>query len=345
MLRAAPVVSLVALLSLSTVGLTACSQEPESAEAPSVEALGEASAASRVAVADLDVTLPWGDGPGAIGARLPQAEFLGDGPSGIAMAPSGAVMVADRLHGRAVRVDASGAHEAFALDADVEQLAIGEDGAIALFSPVRSRIAVKSPDGTALGEVAVPRAVGDVVGVSLGASRRVEIETAYQERFVAGSPAAPLDASAVLRTKREGALALGVSQALHAVVDRSGTAFVVVLATPAADRAHEQRRLEIAKGAASVRVLGVDRGRVVALVERMKQDGTSTLSVARELVVVELDGGKVLATEPMLGGGEWVPRQSVSFGAGAIAYMVPLPDGLRVLRRSVDGLVARGGAR
>ena len=252
MLRAAPAVSLVALLSLSTLGLPGCSQEPES-----IEAIGEARGAARLA--DLDVTLPWGDATGAIGLRAPQAEFLGDGPSGIALGPDGEVTVVDRLHGRAVRVDAAGAHHAFALDADVEALAVGDDGAIALFSPLRSRVDLRTAEGAPLGEVAVPRTVGDVVGLSLGASRRVEIQTAYQERFVAGSANAPLDANAVLRTKREGAVSLDPDRALEALLDASGTAFVVVVATRDGERAHEERRLEVARGAASVRVLGVDR--------------------------------------------------------------------------------------
>ena len=338
MLRAAPAVSLVALLSLSTLGLPGCSQEPES-----IEAIGEARGAARLA--DLDVTLPRGDATGAIGLRAPQAEFLGDGPSGIALGPDGSVLVADRLHGRAVRVDAAGAHHAFALDADVEALAVGDDGAIALFSPLRSRVDLRTAEGAPLGEVAVPRTVGDVVGLSLGASRRVEIQTAYQERFVAGSANAPLDANAVLRTKREGAVSLDPDRALEALLDASGTAFVVVVATRDGERAHEERRLEVARGAASVRVLGVDRGRVVALVERLKQDGIGAISVTRELVVASLESGTVLATEPMISGGAWVPRQFVSVGGGAVAYMVPLPDGLRVVRRSVDAIVLAGGAK
>lgn len=340
MLRAVPVSHFTALLLCASASVLGCATEPES-----TESVGAAVAASRLAVVEIDVTLPWGEGEGEIGIRAPQAEFLGDGPSGIATLPSGAVIVGDRLNGRGVAVDSSGARTAFAMAADFEQLAVGEDGAMALFSPVRSRVAMRSESGKELGEVAVPRALGDVVGISVGASRRVEVETAFQERYVAGSPSAELGAEQALRTRREGAIAGDGGRAMQAIVDSDHVAFVVVIAPTRGDRATEERRIPVARDVASMRLLGLDHGRVVAVVERVSQGATGPISVTRELTIVDLDANRVLATEPMIGGGLWVPRQTVTMGAGAIAYMVPLPDGLRVVRRSIDAIVAKGGAR
>lgn len=330
--------SLVA--ALAALGSFACVADPDS-DSPS--AVGEASSEARRALAEAAVVVPWGDGPSELGLRAPQAEFLGDGPSGIAISPSGDVLIVDRLHGRVVRVGPAGLEPLLEVPADVELLAAGDDGALAGFSPLRARAAVFDPAGKLLGEVPVPRGAGEVAGLSLGPSRRVELVTAFQERFVAGSPHAPLGAAAALRTKREGALDWGSDGSLHALVDASGDAWLVLMARGAGERAEEAGRVRVASGVASLRVLGHDGGHVVTLVERVEpSDGA--LAVTRAVLVVDPSRGEVVGEWALPAAGWWVPRQAYAVGFGRVAFMDPLPDGMRVVSRTIASLVS-GGAK
>ncbi|MBK6518159.1 MAG: hypothetical protein IPM79_30745 [Polyangiaceae bacterium] len=324
---------------LAVLGSAACVVEPDTDST----ALGEASLEARQVPADFEIVVPWGDGPAELGLRARREEFLGDGPSGIALGPSGETLVVDRLHGRVVRVGPAGVESLFPSAADVELLAVAEDGAALLFSPLRARAQVVDAAGKPLGEVAIPRAVGDVTALRLGSSRRVEIETAFQERFVAGSPHAPLAVASALRTKREGALDWGSGGSLHALVDASGDGHLVIMSEREGERAAEAGRVKVATGVRSLRVLGQDGGHVVTLAERVEQTERG-LSVSRDILVVDPSAGALVGQWALPTAGLWVPRQAYAVGFGRVAFMDPLPDGMRVASRTIASLVV-GGAK
>ncbi len=336
----------------SFLSLAACAPEapPDPARDPlelghpelSPPALGEAPQAVD-AVEDLDVLLPWGSAGFAIGWRAPAEEFRGDGPSGIAIAPTGAVVVVDRLNRRLVEVHRQGLIPRDAIAEDVELLAFGSDGAWVAASPFRARAWVHERNGDAVGEVALSRLLGDATRVALIGSRQVEITTALQERFVIGSPSAPRDPADVLRSKREGALAGSEREpALVAVRGEDGALRLDAVAA-GARRSSTTRWATLGDGDA-VQLIGRTQGHVVAVTEKVDQPAEA-LVVTRTMVVVDAKTGVTRATHE-LPRGLWVPRESIAVAVGAptVAFMTPTPEGLRVTRLDLDALVA-GGAR
>lgn len=326
----------------SFLSLTACASEAPP-DRPLGGGLGEVSQAQRDRE-DLDVLVPWGTGDDAIGWRAPVVEFRGDGPSGVAIAPTGAVVVADRLQRRLVEVDAGGLSSLLAVPEDTELLAFGDDGTTVVASPFRARARVHARDGRLLGEVALPRLVGDASRLAVGPSRQIEITTALQESFTLGGPSAPRDDAAVLRSKREGALpASAAGPALVAMRTAEG-ALVLATVGEGERESATQPWASVGEGDA-VRLIGRSGRWVVAVTEIVDQPGDA-LQVTRELVVVDGKTGEERHRRE-LPRGMWVPREwiAVSADAPAVAFMTPTTDGLRVERLDLDRLVAKGGAK
>src|SRR5205823_1891951 len=141
-----------------------------------------------------------------VGLARRTEERAAEGPSAVAVGSGGAILVLDRLNERVVEVATGGGVRVVAsVPRDAEHLAAGPEGAVAAWSPLRASVWVRGADGAAAGELSVPRVLRDVESLSLHASRRVRVTTALQETLDLGSPAAPLDLPAVLRTGREGA--------------------------------------------------------------------------------------------------------------------------------------------
>lgn len=327
------------VVALAALGALGCAPAEE---APSH--LAEGRAASTRAAGALDRVLPWGDGPEAVGWRAPAEEFRGDGPSGIAIAPDGRVVVADRLNRRLVAVDTDRIEVLHAIPEDGEHLAVDAEGASVVFSPYRARSWVFSPKGAPRGEVDVPRGVGDVTAVALGPSLRVEVSTAFQERFVVGSPSAPLRADEVLRSKREGAIAESADGPAMVAV-RSADGEATLRRTKDGRRSGPEDVVARLGEADAVRLVGRARGLAAVVVERVAQPAEA-LQVSRALLVVDAATGAV-AGERELPIGAWVPRESITFGGDppAVAFMVPTEAGLRVVRLDLAAVAAEGGAK
>lgn len=353
--------SLVLATLLVPLGLSlgACSADGVDDAAPGrTPALGEAPAATRrTAVADFDRVLPWGAGDGAIGWRAPAEEFRGDGPSGLAVAPDGRVLVVDRLNRRLVAVDAGGATTLGTVAEDAEHLAAAPGGPIALYSPYRSRAWIHAEGGAPAAELAVPRGVGEVIRIGLDPSLRLEVTTAFQERYVVGGSAARLTPADVLRSKREGALGpsregpSGEGLALIALRGDDGEVTVRSVDERGARREDGSEARVVARlgRADAIRLIGRSAGHVVVVVEHVEQPDEA-IRVTRRLVVIDAATGDEAASRD-LPGGLWMPREGVAVGGSppAVAFMVPEPDGLRVARLDVADLVAaaraQGGAK
>src|SRR5262245_39985618 len=85
-----------------------------------------ASAQGRAALADWETKkLAWGSGPAQVGLRPAATELPAEGPSSVAVGPSGDVVILDRLNERLLAIGLDGAVRAQAQVArDVEHVAI-----------------------------------------------------------------------------------------------------------------------------------------------------------------------------------------------------------------------------
>lgn len=315
-------------------------------EASAPERAAERSSAPREA-RGFERLLPWGEGLEAVGWRAPAEDFVGDGPSGIAVRADGAVVLADRLRERLLEIDASGLRVLAAIPEDATTLALSERGNIALYSARRSLVWIHEPSGELAAELVLPRIVGDVVRIGFDAHERVYAETTLQARFTIGSASAPLDEASVLRSMQPGVATSSSERTLTTIRESDGRSFLVESARRG-ERLEELRRLPIADDAASLRLVGLDQDRALTLVERTRDGAPSAegtpIVVEGELVLISLESGRQLGTLPLPARGLWSPRQAMAMGSGHVAWMRPEAEGLRVVSVPV-GSLAKGGAK
>lgn len=281
--------------------------------------------------------LRWGAGPGEVGLARARSERLAEGPSALALDSSGAVLLLDRLNGRVLRVpDLIGEPEVAAtVRADYEDLAVGPDGAIALFSPLRANVGVVDGSGTSP-ELAVPDAIEDVVGLSLGPSRQVTLFTALQESFRIGSPSLPQAVPSILHTKREGAARLETGAGALVRRDSDGRLEVRLVSKSGA------AAFDLPVRGLSARVVGVV-GRAICLrVER--EDPASPATVLRRALCVDAVTHETLLDEELGAPGLYVPRRELAVGGSPprLVFARPEDAGLRLIVRPI---AATGGGR
>lgn len=291
--------------------------------------------------------LPWGEGHEAVGWRAPAEDFVGDGPSGIAVRADGAVLLADRLRQRLLEIDANGVREFGAIPEDATTIALSESGKIALYSARRSLVWIHEPSGELAAELVLPRIVGDVVRIGFDAHERVYAETTLQSRFTLGSASAPLDEASVLRSMQPGVATSSSERTLTTLRESDGKCFLVESAKRG-ERLEELRRLAVAFDAASLRLVGLDGDRALALVERTRDGAPSAegtpMMVDSELVLVSLDSGRLLGKLGLPARGLWSPRQAMALGGGHVAWMRAEAEGLRIVSMPV-GSLTNGGAK
>jgi hypothetical protein len=290
------------------------------------------------------IVLPWGTGPAEVGLDPGGREHLAQGVSAVAVDRAGRVHLLDRLNGRVLRIAAGGLQVATRTEPDGEHLALGPDDAIAVFSPWRSRVRI-SADGRAAGELAVPRELRHVLGISLGASRRVGARTALQETFVVGSPSLPQTLPAVLMSKREGAFTLrdGSGVAVRRLSD--GRPEVMLLRT--AERTHVVARHALPERVLAAQLIGAVNDLVCARLEiEAGRAPAGELRVQRRLVCLDAVSGTRVLERELAPPGLYLPVEELAVGGdprddtARVAFISPQPEGLRL---TVWPLV--GGAR
>ncbi|MBI4953464.1 MAG: hypothetical protein HY908_15650 [Myxococcales bacterium] len=328
------------------LGLGACAERPSEPERT-----GAAAAAERAAERPSDgrVLLAWGSGPGALGYRAPGFERVAEGPSALALAPDGSVLVLDRLAGRIARVGAGGALETFAsVPEDAEDVAVGPDGAVVAWSPLRAQAWLFEAAGAAAGELALSRSLREVVGLELGASRRVAARTAYQELVDLGSPAAPTPLEVGLAGKREGAFVDDAGRGLAARVSR-GTAelWVVLQAGPAATgaaaspgrRAEPVARHAIPGAVDAARVVG--RSGDIACLRLERVVAEPAVAVTRRAVCLDARDGALVLDVELPPPGTYLPRRELAVGPAGLVHGRPTADGLELVRHVLPADLAR----
>jgi hypothetical protein len=297
-------------------------------EAPAREGrTGSAAEPARAA----EVRLGWGSGLDQVGLTRRIDERAAEGPSAVAVGSGGAIFVLDRLNERVIEVAPGGGARVVApVPRDAEHLAAGPDGAVAAWSPLRAAVWLRGADGAAAGELAVPRALRDVEALSLHASRRVRVTTALQETLDLGSPAAPLDLPAVLRTGREGAAFLPDGRGVAARRTAEGGGEILVYGRA------EHRKPQVAHAhpvegpVASIRIVGAVAGAVCVRIERAS--AAPQVEVAREARCVDPDTGGELLRADLPAPGLYTPHRDLAVGGRVLAFVHPGEDGLLVRR-------------
>lgn len=287
-----------------------------------------------------ELFVPWGEPANGLGFRATVPDFPGEGIASVAIAPDGATWLLDRLHGRIVRLDERGRIERTVdVAPDAEELAIGPDGVLAAYSPLRARVWLFDENGPA-GEVAVPRDFEEVVGISVGASRQVSLSTGYQETHLLGSPSVPQTLASMLAGKREGAAFLADGAGISVVRNEDGRAELLVLVR-GEERTVERARHLLGTGVLAARVVGAAGNVACARVEREAK--AVPLKVERRVICLDANTGARVVDEALAAPGPFLPRRELAVGGepARLVHVVAEKTGLRV--RSQPLVV--GGAR
>jgi hypothetical protein len=278
--------------------------------------------------AKLSTILPWGNAEGEAGLRPQAFETMAQGPNAIGVAADGAPLLLDRLNGRVLRVEPSGRVQSIAsVPVDAEDLSVAPDGIMAAFSPLRATAWMYHADGSPLGELRVPRSFRELMGLDIGASNRLVVRTAYQERYDIGSHSAPMQLPVTLRTKREGAYELPSGHGIAMrIVDGQPA---MLLTKNAEDRSVVDRTIAIARSASAARLVGTFG--TIACMRLELVSSTPKMSVTRSALCIDTDDRRVVFEQALPKRGLYLPRRELSLGAaGHLAFMHPTETGLTV---------------
>jgi hypothetical protein len=275
--------------------------------------------------------LEWGAGPGQVGLLAGGEEHLARGPQAVAIAPGGDVLVLDSVGGRVLAIDSSGASR-IAVDGiphDAEDLAIGADGAIAVWSPLQAKAWMFDEHGVPIGTVAVDRAIRNVTGIGLGASHQLVVRTAYQETLSAGSPAAPVTLPTMLAGKREGAFLLTGGRGVS--VRANGTsAALVITDNPLGRRASTRATYPLPGDITAAMPVGLASD--IACLRTEQVDQTDRLHVARRAVCMDATTGQVRMDLALAAPDLYLPAHELAVGGAtpSVAMLEPSAEHLVV---------------
>lgn len=291
------------------------------------------------AAASRHVVLPWGEGPAQAGLHRAVSEALDEGPSAVAIASSGDILVADRLNHRVLRIGSDGVVGSIPVAPDVELIAAGPKDSLVAYSALRSRVWISDAQGQGVAEMAVPRELRNLQAIALGASRRVEVTNSFQETFQLGSPSFPLPLEVVLQSKEEGVLRVDGNKRVQVVRENGVTQL----------QSLDPRAEPGARGPIVRATLEGDAAQLVgetgdvACVRAEAVSGAPAIVVERRAVCVDTKTGKQVLSVDLPAPGLYVPRQELAVGAGRMVSMVPQSEGLVLDVYDVPGVRGGGG--
>ncbi len=331
------------VLGLAMVGIAWLGCAADGPKEPSAGAASEAIEKGAWEV----MTLPWGAGASEVGLRSEVKDRPAEGPSAVFVAPGGAIAIVDRLNERALEVAPSGEVRTIAkVAADGEHGAMGRDGALVIWSPLRARMWVSSKDGESMGELAVPRALIDLERIEMGQSHRVYAVNSMQETVALGSPRAPLDLSAVLRTKREGAAFLADGRGVVGRVSKEHVGEIVTMqpGSKGEERATSKVAFVLDGAVSAIRIVGAVGDIACARISRVSQSPDGSLVVKREALCVDLEQGEVVAKREMGGRGLYAMHADVAVGGTPpmLVTAMPLEEGFRIERVALPSAKGEG---
>ncbi|MGH7282283.1 MAG: hypothetical protein ACRELY_12205, partial [Polyangiaceae bacterium] len=320
-------------LSLAIGGCTvACSHAPAEP--------GSSSNAAAVSVSAPSV-LEWGSDEGAIGLRPNAPDHLAQGASAIAVAPDDAVFVLDGVNARVLSMAKDGSTRVAIsnLPVDADDIAIGPDGAVAVYGALTQKITIFD-HGQRAQEIAVPRVFREVDRISLGASRRVSFRTGLGETLELGSPSFPLPLDVVLASKREGAVMLRDGTGVRAEVTRDKDGHTHAALVRVAKGAGERAEIvgSHALDAGAIHVVGAVDNIACARLEHVS-NASGAISVKREAVCVDMDSDRETLRVDLGAPGMYTPRGELAVGGApaVLAFAHPEDDGLRITTYAIGG--------
>jgi hypothetical protein len=279
----------------------------------------------------------WADDDSGLRLRAQGHDQLAMGPSAIAVTPQGNVLVLDRLAGRVARVIATKTtaklRTLMEVPVDAEDLAVGPDGALLAFSPVRATAWLYESSGEPAGDMTVTRELRELQHIELGPSRTLQVRSAYQELINIGSPSAPLPLAVALKTKREGAALLADGRGVAVVVNERQAELRVLRQADQEHRSSVDARFTISGDVDGARVIGVDDTTACVRLEHVSS--TPTITVTRRAYCVEVSDGKVVLDTELGVPGSYLPRRELAMGGGYLAFMRPDDSGVSFKRWSL----------
>ena len=296
----------------------------------------------------LRTVVPWGSGEGQVGLRPPAAHAPASGVPSLAVATDGSVLLLDQLNHRIVRLDRNlkprGPWTVAEVPPDVEDLAIADDGAAAVYSPLRARVWLYD-QGTLSGEVHVPRGLRELQTIGVGASRNVIARSAHQETYRLGPPSSPQTLATVLHSKQEGAYQRHDGAGIATRLDANRRPELLVLDSDG-ERTRTSARHAIGNAPVlSARIVGLQRDvACVRLEHRLAGPG---FRVGRSVICLDSQSGDVVFNRD-LGAvrGSYVPRRSFAMGGNPLrlVFIEPSEGGLAVSAWELPR-ATRGGVR
>lgn len=314
------------------LALTACGTEPKSREELGSSQGALSASGTSSASTTSSMTIPWGPSSLKFRATLPDA--LAQGPTALALTDDGRMLIADGENARIAEVVGFDGKQTLGIRTfapapkDVRDVAVAPDGAVAYARQLTSEVTVLEPEGSVSGTLSA-RDLPYVDGLAFGPSRRVIVETSFQESFTLGSAHAPLAKESTLLGKKQGIGQLSQGRLASVVKDARGT---IVL------RIHQGDALTshpLTEGTAA-RMIGA-RGDVACVrIEHADTSGTA-LKVTREVACLSATTGNVVLRRDLGEPGEYVPYRELALGKGTLAFMKPTEKGLVVTTWAVEG--------
>lgn len=345
--RTYEVLALVTALGATALG--ACSAESRSADnkagtqRSALTSETSDTSANTNATAAGTLRFAWGEKSGQVGFRPSFRESLPMGAPAVAVGPAGQVFVLDALNERVTKLVRGELVPVATVPHDADDIAIGPDGAFAVHRVTKAQVTVFSPNGESIGNVDVS-AIEGLDGISLGTSRRVFVNSAFQETFLVGSPSLPQTKASILATKREGAAMLDGSRGVTTVHDDNGELELRVVRN-GEERATVATTLPLGKGTAA-RVIGTSGSVACVRIEHTSQEpGNGAIGVEREAACLDVRSGATLLRTKLPAPGAYLPRRELAFGGGKLAFAHAEADGLAVTVWDVKAADAKGGAK
>ncbi len=255
------------------------------------------------------------------------------GPQGLAVSKSGEVFVLDSVNGRVLGItDESQRIVIQDLASDAEDLALGADGAFVVHRPLQAKAWVFDPNGAPAGELGIPRSFRSLVGIAMGSSRDIVLQSAYQETYSVGSPAAPKDLATILSQKQEGAFLLDDGRGVAARA-KEGVAELVLLRKSGGEgaRTRVSQSHSIAGEVHGAQLVGMSGDIACLRLERVEQQG-GTIEVERRAHCMNVQTGASVYESEMASPAIYRPRHELALGGNipVLAALKPTTDGLTI---------------
>jgi hypothetical protein len=271
----------------------------------------------------IDSTLNWGSDEHTLGRLGPAEDFAARGPTDAAVRTDGTILLLDPVNRRVASLSTDGTLSTVAsVPEHADDLAVGDDGTIAVHSALSSEVWLYNSDGRQAGSIKIPRVLRNVVDISVRGSRQIVAHTAFQESYLLGSPSAVADLPSVLANKREGAFMTGERSGVQSLIQRGAAVARIATVSNIVGAKPRYRDVFLGTDVDAALTVGSSHGSACFRLERVDRD-TSIVHVSRQIRCVDLESGEVIAEQTLESPGLYVPRHEVIFENERLVSLIP----------------------